>query len=204
MTELIEALDGFTAKFLQGYTGINSKLWGFCELANRTSPPNGKIQPTVITINGTTDRKPVTLDDRYNFISWVRIPGTARFVDSPEWSFGFKESRFQSVDLRWVIAHRVELGENLIYSIADALPEQFGVSNFQFVFVNPTGFIDHDHEAIYKTELGDTVYEKHRFPWNLYVINLTLEFIACEGFVYNPCGRVPITADNTEITVDNA
>lgn len=205
MTEIIQSIDDFTANFLSGYTGLNSKLWGFCELAHRTSPPNGKDQPTVMSINGTSDRKYVTLDDRYDFISWIRIPGVLNFSDNDQWNFGFKEARFQTINFRWVIAHKVQLGENLIYSLVNQLPESLSVSGYQVLFVNPVGSVDHDHETIYRTELGDTVYEKHRFPWNLYVINLSIEFLLCEGFVISPCSEFsgPITVDMTQITIDN-
>lgn len=177
MTEIIESIDAWTEN---NFPDLNKKLWGFCELAHRTI--DGKDQPTVMTINGTTDRKHVTLDDRYNFITWFRLERGIRYDGNPDWSFGFKEARYQTANLRWVIAHRVELGENLIYSIVNGLPEQFSVNGFQFVFANPEGDIDYDHEIIYNTELGKTVYEKHRFPWNLYVINLNVNFIVCEGY----------------------
>jgi len=175
MTEIITDLDTWTESFLPN---LNKKLWGFCELAHRTVA--NADQPTVMTINGTTDRQNVTLDDRYEFITWFRIDRPTDFVDNDEWSFGFKEARFQSQTFRWVIAHRVELGENIIYNIVNSLPESFVIPGYKFVFTSPSGNIDHDHESIYRTELGNTVYEKHRFSWNLYVINLSVEFIVCE------------------------
>lgn len=180
MTEIIQALDDWTA---DRFPDLEKKLWGFCELAHRTISndyKSGADQPTVMTINGTSDRENVTLDDRYEFITWFRIDRDTQFANNEEWSFGFKEERFQTQQFRWVIAHKVELGENLIYDMVNALPEQFIIGGFQFVFTNPVGSIDHDHESIYRTELGNTVYEKHRFPWNLYVINLSVEFIVCE------------------------
>lgn len=177
MTEIIAALDNWTNT---NFPDLDRKLWGFCELAHRTI--SNADQPTVMTINGTTGRQHVTLDDRYEFITWFRLENGIRFQNNDEWSFGFKESRFQTAKLRWVIAHRVELGENLIYSLVNGLPEQLSVLGYQFAFISPEGDIDYDHESIYRTELGNTVYEKHRFPWNIYVINLNVEFIVCEGY----------------------
>lgn len=203
MTEIIQAIDDFTESFLQGYTGVNSKLFGFCELMYRTV--DNKSQPIPATINGTSDRRQVSLDDRYSFMTWIRIPGEVDFSNNDQWDFGFKEARFQTVDFRWVIAHRVELGENLIYSLVNQLPEKLQVDGYKFVFVNPIGTVDHDHETIYRTELGDTVYEKHRFKWNLYVINVSCEFIICEPALAPSCESFegPITMDMTEITLDN-
>lgn len=181
MTEIIQAIDDWTNT---NFPDLERKIWGFCELAHRHNKGDNSIgdQPVPMTINGTTDRKQVSLDDRYQFITWMRIPGRIQVNPNDEWSFGLKESRFNTVGIRWVIAHRVELGENLIYSLVDAFPEKLAVDGFQFAFVNPNIEIDYDHENIYLTELGKTVYEKHRFPWNLYVINLNVEFIVCEGY----------------------
>lgn len=181
MTEIIAAIDDWTNT---NFLDLNRKLWGFCELAHRSIA--GADQPTVMTINGTSNRQNVTLDDRYEFITWFRLEKGIRFEENPDWSFGFREARYQTAQLRWVIAHRVELGENLIYSLINGFPEQLSVNGFQFVFTNPNGDIDYDHEAIYRTELGNTVYEKHRFPWNLYVINLNVNFIVCEGYTSQP------------------
>lgn len=78
--------------------------------------------------------------------------------------------------LRIVIAHRVELGEDIVHELAEAIPESIFVDGFDYVW--PQQFsIDPDHETIYRTELGETVYESHRFPWNLYVINLDVDYI---------------------------
>lgn len=197
MTEIIQAIDDWTDN---NFPDLQRKLWGFCELAHRTV--DGKDQPTVMTINGTSDRRHVTLDDRYQFITWFRLERGIGFSDNPDWSFGFKEARYQTARLRWVIAHKVELGENLIYSLVNGFPEQLSVNGFQFVFVNPDGEIDYDHETIYNTELGRTVYEKHRFPWNLYVINLNVNFIVCEGYTSQPgCCEDSLLAESEDCLI---
>jgi len=181
MTEIIASIDAWTDN---NFPDLQRKLWGFCELAHRTV--GGGDQPTVMTINGTSNRQNVTLDDRYQFITWFRLENGIDVDNNPDWNYGFSEARYQTARLRWVIAHRVELGENLIYSLVNGLPEQWSVNGFQFVFTKPQINIDYNHEAIYNTELGKTVYEKHRFPWNLYVINLSVEFILCEGYTSQP------------------
>ena len=49
-----------------------------------------------------------------------------------------------------------------------------------YKFVNITGYnINPDHENIYLTELGNNSYDKHRFPWNLYTVDISLNFIQC-------------------------
>ena len=201
MTEIIESIDDWTNT---NFPDLERKLFGFCELAHRKNKGDNSIsdQPIPMTINGTSDRKQVSLDDRYQLITWVRIPGRISVVENNEWSFGFKESRFQTVSLRWVIAHKVELGENLIYSLVDAFPEKLSVNGFTLVFTNPIIEIDYDHENIYRTELGETVYEKHRFNWNLYVINLNIEFIVCEGYKsQSSCCNESLLAETGECLV---
>lgn len=176
MIGIIQKLDDWTNT---AYADLERKIWGFCELSNRTT--DGKNQPTVMTINGTSDRQYVTLDDRYQLITWFRIPTTVQtsnLIDGEDWAFGFDEGQAQRGNLRWVIAHRVELGEELIYNFARAIPSKFTIAGYQVAFVDRESIIiDHDHENIYRTELGDTVYEKHRFPWNLYTITVDVEYI---------------------------
>lgn len=198
MTAIIEAIDEYTTNLLPT---LNKKLFGFCELAHRTV--DGADQPIPVTINGTSDREQVSLDDRYEFMTWIRIPGKTQVADNDQWNFGFKEARFQTVNFRWVIAHKVELGEDLIYQIIDTLPEKLEVVGYQFVFVNPGATIDHDHETIYFTELGKTVYEKHRFTWNMYVIDLAIEFIVNVNCVSSGscCENSLLTEENEDCLI---
>jgi len=90
MTEIIESIDAWTAN---NFPDLNKKLWGFCEQSRRTV--DGKDQPTIMTINGTSNRQNVTLDDRYNFITWFRLERGIDVEDNPDWSrrVGFSLSR---------------------------------------------------------------------------------------------------------------
>lgn len=183
MIGLISAIDSW---FAERYSDHSQRLFGFCELARRTV--DKVSQPVPITINGTSDRQYVTLDDRYQIITWFRWPGQMAVSDEIEganWSFGFQEAPVKKPVLRWVIAYRVELGEELIFDIAANLPKGFSVPEYQVSFIDrSTIIVDPDHEAIYKTELGDTVYEKHRFTWNIYTITFSADLVvnsACEN-----------------------
>jgi hypothetical protein len=168
------------------------KNWGFAELVNRSSKGTSKNgrgqeqignQPIPITIPGDgSEAQQIALDDQYNFIFWIRVPGRAQFVDNPEDHWGLNQKRRQSLPLRIVIAHRNNLGEDLVYNLVEDLPENFYISGFHFVFVNSNGDVDNDHETIHDTELGHTNYEKHRFTWNIYTINLNVEYIPCVDF----------------------
>jgi hypothetical protein len=168
------------------------KNWGFAELVNRSSKGTSKNgrgqeqignQPIPITIPGDgSEAQQIALDDQYNFIFWIRVPGRAQFVDNPEDHWGLNQKRRQSLPLRIVIAHRNNLGEDLVYNLVEDLPENFYISGFHFVFVNSNGDVDNDDETILDTELGHTNYEKHRFTWNIYTINLNVEYIPCVDF----------------------
>lgn len=197
MIGIIQKLDDWTNS---NYSALERKIWGFCELANRTT--DGKSQPTVMTINGTSDRAYVTLDDRFELITWFRLQNTiqtSNLIDGADWSFGFDEGQAQRGTIRWVIAHKVELGEELIYNFARSIPSKFTIPGYQVAFVDRESIIiDHDHENIYRTELGDTVYEKHRFPWNIYVITLDIEYIL-NPLCVDDCEDCP---ENTYITQD--
>jgi len=171
MTDIIEAIDAWTASRYSQYT---QKLWGFCELMRKTS--NDKTQFMPVTIPA---RKQVSIDDRYQFITWIRWTDNLNYEQDTEWSFGKFEAQRAKLPLRIVLAHRTTLGENIVFDFVENLPQRFNVPGYKFVFTSDTPVIDPNHETIYTTELSETVYEKHRFDWNIYVINLTLEYIAC-------------------------
>src|SRR5690606_37427329 len=134
---------------------------------------NGSEQPMPVTING---RNQVSLDDRYDLITWIRVPGTVQLgnnIQGNDWAFGLEYGIAKSVSLRWVIAHKVALGEDFIVDFMKAIPIDLEVSGYQMVAIDKVASsVDFDHESIYTTELGNTVYEKHRFMWNLYAISL--------------------------------
>lgn len=176
MKEITEALDAWTNA---EYSAVTRKLFGYCELMRKTA--DGSEQPMPVTING---RKQVSLDDRYNLITWMRVPGTVQLgnnIQGNDWAFGLDYGITNSVALRWIIAHKVSLGEDFIVDFVKSIPTELTVSGYQIVAIdrNATS-VDFDHESIYTTELGNTVYEKHRFPWNLYAISLNVEFIKCD------------------------
>lgn len=171
MTNIIEAIDAWTAN---RYSSYSQKLWGFCELMHKTS--SGKDQVMPITI---PERKQVSLDDRYQFITWIRWTENVSYEVDEDWSFGKIQQRKSKLPLRIVLAHKVILGENIVFDFIENLPVQFKIDGFKFVFVGDSPSIDPNHETIYTTELSDTVYEKHRYDWNIYVINLGVEYISC-------------------------
>jgi hypothetical protein len=177
MIEIIEAIDAYTtAKYPQ----LNMKLWGFCELAHNTSK-NQSDQPIPMTAYGYQERKQVALDDRYDFITWCRWVSPVSYRVNEDWSFGRNQSLEASITLRIVVAHKVELGETLIFDFARNIPGKMNLAGFQYVFLDDSSpSIDPDHETIYRTELGKTEYEKHRIPWNLYTVDAIFNFIQCE------------------------
>jgi hypothetical protein len=172
MTEIIEAIDSWT---LNRYSAYQTKLYGFCELMRKTSGGADQIMPVTIP-----DRVQVSIDDRYNFITWIRWAQPATYEVNDEWSFGKDEARYGTLPIRLVLAHRTTLGEDLVFDFINAFPNKFSVPGFQIVFIDGSPAIDPDHETIYTTELSNTVYEKHRFTWNIYVLNINVQFLECE------------------------
>lgn len=177
MTSIIEAIDDYTADFFSDY---NLKNWGFCELMKKTAGEGSAEQPIPVTI---PERKPVAIKDNYEVITWIRQPSIVTYEDNQDWSFGKNEARMSNMPLRIVFANKTNLtdAEDLVYQYVNSFPSRFSIPNYKFVFVTGTPTVDPDHESIYAQELGNTAYEKHRFPWNLYVVNLTVQFIYCES-----------------------
>lgn len=190
MTEIIAKMDEWTAEHFQGTSPFEMKLWGHCELARRTSEGTNTVgdAPIVITINGTSDRELVTIDDRYDFISWWRTPNPVNLqntIDNNDWAFGFDSGRVQKITFRWVLAWKVGHGEMIALNLASELPARLVIEGYQFVSIDKVNVtVDQDDQAIYLTELGNTVYEKWRSTWNMAVVNLVAEYILdpdCEG-----------------------
>lgn len=179
MTDIIEAIDNYTT---DRYSAYNKKIYGFCELI-RKSAGEGSVDhvfPKTIPSNPNTEGIPVSLDDRFSLITWTRWAENVNYETSEEWSFGKSEARLANLPLRIIFAHKSSLGEELVFDFMNSFPSKFSVTGFKFVHVVSTPTIDPDHEGIYKAELGNTVYEKHRFTWNLYAVTVNLQFIMCD------------------------
>jgi hypothetical protein len=178
MIDIVQKIDDWTAA---EYPSASKKLWGYCELITRTSNSNDQPMPVKI-INGQADRgtNQVSLDDRYDIITWVRLTSGPRRIEHEDEGWGVKESQRTAITLRWVIAHKVELGENFINELLRDFPDRFTVEDYAYVYIDNDFDIDPDHESIYNTELGKTAYEKHRFNWNIYAVELPIEFLMCE------------------------
>jgi len=97
-----------------------------------------------------------------------------------------------------VLALKVELGEQLAYQIVRYLPELLSANGYSLISINrPDISISADHEAIYTTELGNGNYERHRFTWNLYAIEIPLQYII------NPLCTSESCCDNSILEEDS-
>lgn len=186
MIEIIDRVSDFIETWANDYAStLIVKNWGFVELSKKGARGNRGYsvaeQPIPMTINGTGERLQVSLDDRMNFIFWIRILNRPSFNPDTDDEWGVKQSRRQVLPLRIVLCHRVELGEDLVHYIVNDLPKSIIIPGYEFVHLEG-GSIDYDHEEIHDTELGKTNYEKHRFDWNIYVINLDAEFGLCADY----------------------
>jgi len=180
MTNIVQGIDAWmTDTYGSTYSML---LYGFCELGKRTNKDN-VIQPLPMTITGTHKRQQVALDDRYQIVTWTRLPGTISFgedIDDNDWAFGLDQGNVSTTGLRMIIAHKVDLGENLIVDIAHGIPSILSNVNYKIISIDKPGIsIDADHENIYNNEMGAGQYEKHRTAWNIYAINLNVQFIPC-------------------------
>lgn len=173
MTDILQAIDDYT---IARYSALKLKLFGFCEIMHKTAQSSD--QPIPVTIPG---REQISLDDNFDLITWLRWESPAQYEQNKDWSFGAFDATSGTITVRLVVAHKASLGENLIFDFANHFPQILNVPGFLYVFVDDSFSVNPDHEAIYLTELGKTVYEKHRFNWNLYVVNFTFQFIPCDS-----------------------
>lgn len=188
MTEIINEINSFINN---KYAGYLLKNYGFCELMKKTS--TNSEQPMPVTI---PDRLQVSIDDNYQIITWIRWIDDTSYETDDEWSFGTRIEKKGTIPLRIVFANKVELGENMVFDFAKSFPQRIQLSGYKYIFSDGIPRINPDHETIYTTELGNTVYERHRFPWNIYVVDVSIEFIEC--------APISLTVDTTDITVDSS
>lgn len=168
------------------------KNFGFVELLTRESRGTSKnrlnqssvsTQPIPITIPGDgSEAEQVSLNDQFNFIFWIRTNGRTGITVDENDKWGLDAGRRFNMPLRIIIAHRNNLGENLAYDLFQDLPESINVEGYEFVFLDASGYVDDDHETIHNIELGKTNYEKHRFTWNIYALNVNVQYVICTGF----------------------
>jgi hypothetical protein len=185
MKTIVDALDAWTA---QEYSGVTRKLWGYCEMGRKSakgSSGNSTEQPfPMAIIDGSSERHQVAIKDSVQLNTWTRLNGNIGFsnsIEGQEWGFGLEQGKVQVAPLRWIVAHKVGLGEDWILEFLKSLPVTLDVTGYQVVSIDKNSIsVDTDHEAIYRAELGETGYEKHRFTWNIYAISLNVEFIPCE------------------------
>lgn len=196
MKEIIDRLATFIQEWAEDQAStMLVQNHGFAELVNRTSRGTTKnrqnlssisTQPIPITIPGDgSEAQQIALDDNYNFIFWIRTTGRIFFTLVEDDSWGLKQGRRQNLPLRIVIAHRNNFGEDLVYQLVEDLPEQITIHGIDMVFIDSIGEVNDDHETIHNEELGATNYEKHRFTWNIYTINLNVQFVPCTDFDFD-------------------
>lgn len=183
MKTISDALDSWTAS---EYSGITRKLWGYCELGKKSAKgaTNTTEQPfPMAIIDGSSERHQVAIKDTVQLNTWIRLVGNiglSNSIEGQDWGFGLEQGKVQVAPLRWVIAHSVKLGEDWILEFIKSIPATLTVSGYDIVSIDKNSIsVETDHEAIYRTELGETGYEKHRFTWNIYAISLNVEFIPC-------------------------
>lgn len=205
MIAFLSALDDWFKSYVESTTdeSIDSflKSFGYVELTNRKT--QNQTQPIPVTINGTSDRKQVGLDDRFKVMTWFRLPGQLTLADDVEgnnYRFGFQSRPVQKAGILWTIAHRVEIGEDFIFELLRNLPGKLNVDGYSIASIDKSSLVLYaDHESIYRTELGETVYEKHRFTWNMYAIQVNLNYII------NPnCSEESGCCDNSFISEEGA
>lgn len=171
MKEITQAIDAWaTAEF-----NATMKLWGYCELVTKSD------QTIPVTI---PNRDQVSIDDRYDLVTWMRRDGNLSLGEEIEgngWSFGIQQGPVQNQNIRLVVAHKVWIGEDFIIDFVKAIPRTLTVSGYSIVSVDKSVIlVDPDHEAVYRAELGETNYEKHRFTWNVYALTIPVAYVPCE------------------------
>lgn len=150
---------------------VKKKFFGLSEIVTKDK------QRYPVTI---PDRKQVSLDNGFDLVTWMRLASEIEEETSEEHSYGRNEAVRATAKIRLVVAHKVGLGEEFIDKFTRRIPFQLKQADYKSIFVLKNRVIDADHESVYNTELDATAYAKHRLTWNLYAVNLNVEYIYCQ------------------------
>lgn len=176
MTDIVEQIDAWTNT---RYSAVTRKLFGYSELMRKTAGGTDQLMPVTIP-----ERKQVSLNDKYNLITWVRLPGQIQprtDIQGSDWGFGLDDSPVQRATIRMIVAHKIELGENFIVNFIQNFPSTLEATGYSFISVDRQNIsVDADHESVYRAEMSETVYEKHRFTWNIYALSINIDYVTCE------------------------
>jgi hypothetical protein len=160
---------------LAAFPSKGLKAYGYCELVTKDGKPN---PVTCVPDAIKRDRIVASIDDKYNGIFYHRLLSSP-FIEDEDFSFGKKMSKRYSARIRTVIALKVQLGEEFIFTFVNAIPDRITtLTDFKFVLLSEGSLIA-DHEAVYIEEYGNNSYEKHRTTWNVFALEYDIEFILC-------------------------
>lgn len=151
------------------------KAYGYCELVTK----DGKPSPVTCTLKKGGKREVAEIHDNLNGIFYHRLLPSNPVVEDEDFSFGITRAKRFDLNIRTVLAHKVQLGEDFAFNFFSSFPDRITMSGYKFVFLNQ-GTLIADHEAIFNQEYGENhSYSKHRTPWNIYAFEFNLVFIKC-------------------------
>lgn len=148
---------------------FNASLNTLCELVLKNN------QPHPITCD---TRKQIAPDDTYDAVIYHRLLNASGEDDEAN-SYGSRMSRKISQRLRTVVLLKHALGEDKIYEIIGLYPDKITLSGYKYINIGSSVDLNVDHEGIHSQEFGGVDYERHRLAWNIYAIELNVEFVKC-------------------------
>lgn len=170
MKDICNKLD---AILLSSFPNDGIEFNGLCQLVTKTT----QTHPATIP-----DNKQVSIDQKFDVVTYHRIINDAIFNENEEQDFGRSTGRTLVQPMIMVVASKAKKGEEWIYGFMQGFPESIetdGLSEtYDFIDIKNMA-LEVDHEGIYNREFGDGDYEKHRIPWNLYAIRYDVTFQRC-------------------------
>jgi hypothetical protein len=171
---LVKIFDNIDQTLQAAFKNSGLKAYGLCELVEKDKKPN----PVSVEVKPNKTRELAQIHDRYDGIFSHRIVGGS-FTDDDDFTFGKRAARRFSGRARTVLAYKIKLGEDFIFSFVNTFPDRVSsLSEYKFVHLSQ-GTLIADHEAVYIQEYGNNSYEKHRTSWNIYAFEYDIEFILC-------------------------
>lgn len=166
MTEIIDYIN---ARFNESSVCKGVQIFAICKLVTKTD------QPHPISI---ADDKQVAPSDRHEGQIYHRLLNDVA-ADDPDNSFGKVIQKRHAQQIRTVVMVKRLKGENWIDKLINLIPRNIeGLTDYKLVDIGSVSK-NTDQDTIFKTEFGDSSYEKHRMTHLIYALEYNIEYIRC-------------------------
>ena len=166
MTDLITYIDNQICECVDGI-----KSFGLCHILQG----DNEQFPATIGKNGVR----AVPNDSFEITMYHRLLN-GNYDPREDLSFGRRIVAQNAQKIRTVIFIKIDSSDKLIDDIANALPDYFKSTGFQFVNVSKNISLIRDREAIWSEEYSQAYKDRYQMKFHLYALEYDVQYIKCK------------------------